>query len=61
MERELKYFALSLESLRAIGSWAADCAERALPLYERQADSDSRPRAAIEGIRVFAGGGRRTA
>ncbi len=56
-----RYFSLSLESLRAIGSWAADCAERALPVYEAQAGSDSRPRAAIEGIRVFAGGGKRTA
>ena len=52
---------LSLESLRALGSWAADCAERALPVYETQAGSDSRPRAALEGIRVFAGGGKRTA
>ena len=43
------------------GSWAADCAERALPVYETRADSDSRPRAALEGIRVFAGGGKRTA
>ena len=56
-----KYFALSLDSLRAIGAWAADCAERALSVYETHADSDSRPRAAIEGIREFAGGGRRTA
>jgi len=55
------YFTLSLESLRAIGSWAADCAERALPVFEKHAVSDSRPRAAIEGIRVFAGGGNRTA
>jgi Imm-5 like putative immunity protein len=61
MARESKYFPLSLESLRAIGGWAADCAERALSVYEAQADSDSRPRAAIEGIRVFAGGGKRTA
>ena len=61
MDRESKYFALSMESLRVIGGWAADCAERALPLYERQAASDSRPRAAIEGIRGFADGGRRTA
>ena len=61
MSRESKYFALSLESLRAIGGWAADCAERALPVYETQADSDSRPRAAIEAIRVFAAGGKRTA
>jgi len=61
MGRESKYFTLTLESLRAIGSWAADCAERALWVYEKHADSDSRPRVAIEGIRVFAAGGRRTA
>ena len=58
---ESRYFALSLESLRAIGGWAADCAERALSVYETHADSDSRPRAALEGIREFAGGGKRTA
>ncbi len=61
MDRESKYFTLSLESLRAIGDWAADCAERALSVYETRADSDSRPRAAIEGIREFAVGGKRTA
>ena len=61
MARESKYFALSLESLRALGSWAADCTERALPVYEKQAEADSRPRAALEGIRVFAAGGKRTA
>ena len=61
MARETKYFPLSLESLRAVGGWAADCAERALTVYEAQAGSDSRPRAAIEGIRVFAGGGKRIA
>jgi hypothetical protein len=61
MDRESKYFTLSLESLRAIGGWAADCAERALSVYETHADSDSRPRAAIEGIRGFAAGGKRTA
>src|SRR5512135_3395763 len=61
MGRESKYFTLSLESLRAVGGWAADCAERALSVYEKSADSDSRPRAAIEGIRAFAGEGRRTA
>jgi hypothetical protein len=61
MGGESNYFTLSLESLRAIGSWAADCAERALPVYETQTRSDSRPRAAIEAIRVFACGGNRTA
>src|SRR5512136_523996 len=61
MARESKYFALSLEALRALGGWAADCAERALPVYEIQAEADARPRAALEGIRVFAAGGKRTA
>jgi hypothetical protein len=56
-----KYFPLPLESLRALGRWTADCAERVLPIFEKHVVSDSRPRAAIEGIRVFAGGERRTA
>ena len=59
--RERTYFTLSLESLRAIGGWAADCAERALSVYEMHPASNSRPRAAIEGIREFASGGKRTA
>lgn len=61
MNREAVYFPLSLDSLRALGAWAADCAERALPVYESQTGADSRPRAAIAGIRLFAGGARRTA
>ena len=61
MGSESQYFTLTLASLRALGSWTADCAERALSIYEKRADADSRPRAAIEGIRVFAAGGRRTA
>lgn len=61
MDQENGSFSLSLESLRAIGAWAADCAERALPVYEARAGADSRPRAAIEGIREFAAGERRTA
>jgi len=50
-----------MDQLRAIGSWAADCAERALSIYEAQVGSDARPREAIEGIRVFAASGKRTA
>ena len=61
MARESRYFSLSLKSLRALGSWAADCAERALSIYETHPNSDSRPRAALEGIRMFANGGKRTA
>lgn len=42
MDRESKYFTLKLESLRPIGSWAADCAERALSVYEKHALSEVR-------------------
>ena len=59
--KEVFGFTLTLESLRGIGGWAADCAERALSVFETRADSDSRPRAAIEGIRGFASGGKRAA
>jgi hypothetical protein len=51
---------LSLDELRVIGQWAADCAERVLPLFEAKAPADTRPREAIEGIREFAHGGKRT-
>ena len=61
MARQSKYFTLTIESLRILGDWAADCAERALPVFEKHSPSDERPRAAIEGIRAFAAGGKRTA
>lgn len=60
-DAEDRYFDLSLDSLRAIGGWAADCAERALAVFETCAESDTRPRAAIDGIRQFAAGGKRAA
>jgi len=56
-----KYFDLSMESLRAIGGWSADCADRVLAIFVARTESDLRPRLAIEGIREFAAGGRRTA
>ncbi|MCX6356206.1 MAG: hypothetical protein NTZ78_15100 [Candidatus Aureabacteria bacterium] len=52
---------LSEEDRRLVGRWAADCAERVLTLFEAKAPSDTRPREAIEGIRVFSRGGKRTA
>lgn len=55
------YFELTLNSLRALGSWCADCAEMALPVFEKYDSLDSRPREAIEGIRIFAAGGKRAA
>ena len=52
---------LTQDDLRLVSVWAADCAERVLPLFESKAPSDTRPRAAIEGIRAFANGEKRTA
>jgi hypothetical protein len=46
--------ALSEEGRRLVGLWAADCAERVLPLFQAKAPSDTRPGEAIEGIRAFA-------
>jgi hypothetical protein len=61
VDRQARHFELEIDSLRAIGGWTADCAERVLPIFETRAGSDSRPRLAIEGIREFAGGGKRAA
>ena len=41
--------------------WAADCAERVLPLFQAKVPGDRRPRAAIEAARIFAQEGKRTA
>ena len=52
---------LTLEDLRAIAQWAADCADRVLPMFESVAVNAARAREAIEAARTFAGGGKRTA
>jgi hypothetical protein len=61
MDHEPGWMKLSEGDRRLVGIWAADCAERVLPLFEAKAPSDTRPREAIEGIRAFARGGKRTA
>ncbi len=45
---------------RAVAQFAADCAERTLPLFEAKAPADTRPRAAIDGARAYARGAERT-
>lgn len=60
MNREPATISLTEDDLRVMGLWAADCAERALPVFEARASSDPRPREAIEGLKVFANGGKRT-
>lgn len=47
---------LSLQDRRVVAAWAADCAERVLPLFEAEAPNDERPRDAIARARAFARG-----
>lgn len=56
MDRQPGALTLSEDDRRVLAAWAADCAERTLPLFEAQAPSDTRPREAIHGVRAFARG-----
>jgi len=47
---------LSEADRRVVALWAADCAERALDLFEIEAPQDGRPRDAITRARAFARG-----
>jgi hypothetical protein len=47
---------LSEADRRIVAVWAADCAERALGLFEAEAPADSRPRDAIARLRAFSRG-----
>jgi hypothetical protein len=48
--------ALSETDRRLVAAWAADCAERVLPLFEQEAPDDDRPRDGIARTRAFARG-----
>lgn len=41
---------------RVVAAWAADCAERALAIFERERPADDRPRKAIDRARAYARG-----
>lgn len=41
---------------RVVAVWAADCADRVLPLFEAEAPDDDRPRDAVARTRAFARG-----
>lgn len=56
MERRPGARTLSEDDRRVLAVWAADCAERTLPLFEARAPADARPREAIDGLRAFARG-----
>ena len=47
---------LSEADRRAVAAWAADCAERVLPIFEAAAPGDGRPRDLIARTRAFARG-----
>jgi hypothetical protein len=47
---------ISDDERRAVARWAADCAERGLPLYETLAPGDTRPKEAIQIARAFSAG-----
>jgi len=47
---------LTDENHRLLALWAAECAERALPLFEGARPGDERPRRAIEAARAWARG-----
>lgn len=47
---------LSVEDRRIVASWAADCAEHVLAIFEDAAPNDGRVRAAIDQTRSFAAG-----
>ena len=55
-----EYFEVKIEELQSLGRWAADCAERALSIYEGVENEDNRPRNAINGIKDFSNSGKRT-
>jgi hypothetical protein len=47
------YKKYSREDQKALAAWAADCAERVLPLFENTCPGDDRPRKAIEACREW--------
>lgn len=53
-------FALTTAELRAVAAYAVACAEPALVLFERDVPHDSRPAAALDAARLFAGGAARS-
>lgn len=60
MPTESDEIELSENELREIAGYAAECARRALPVFEKDLPADTRPRDAVDAAQAFAGGGKRT-
>ncbi len=56
VKRQPGALTLSESDRRILAVWAADCAERVLPIFEGASPLDTRPRDAINGARAFARG-----
>jgi hypothetical protein len=56
MKHQPGVLTLSEADRQVLAVWAADCAERTLPLFEARAPFDMRPRDAIAGARAFSRG-----
>ncbi|MEW2529904.1 putative immunity protein [Streptomyces sp. NPDC047071] len=53
-------FELTMDELRVVARFAAECAQEVLPVYEDAHPGDPRPRAAVDAAWEFANGARRT-
>jgi hypothetical protein len=51
--KKFTYKKYSREDQRSLATWAADCAERVLPFFEKAYPKDDRPRKAIEACRTW--------
>ncbi len=51
------YRKFSREDQRTLATWAADCAERVLPFFEKAYPADDRPRKAIQACRAWVSSG----
>ena len=59
MAKETSEIVLSIEDLREVSRYAAECAQEVLEIFERAHPADSRPRDAIDAAWTFARGGKR--
>ena len=59
MANETGQIALSMQDLRTVAAYAAECAQGVLEIFERIHPADSRPRNAIDTAWAFARGGKR--
>ena len=59
MAEETSEIVLSMEDLREVSRYAAECAQEVLEIFERAHPADSRPRDAIDAAWTFARGGKR--